>query len=208
MEIDETQIPESLLVVNEDGTKTIDYSRIKTIDDVENMRNSKQHVKTQLKQLKEKYADIDVDKYRAFLTQQLEANKDVLSNPVYKNLETRFETLNQNYIALQNQIAQRDKELINAQLKDSIRAFKGIQLTALDDILNRVKLSGFTKTQKGFLNTSGQNIETFLNSLKETAPHLFKRTISLQNNERNQNLLNASKNNNLRQVLKNCQKLN
>lgn len=208
MEIDETKIPEGLLVVNEDGTKTLDYSKIKTTDDVENMRNSKQHVKNQLKALKEKYADLDLDKYNSLLNQELEANKDVLSNPVYKNLETKFQNLNDSYNQLKAEILQRDQQLINAELKDQIRNFKGIELSAIDDLMYRVTSSGFAKTEKGFLNKAGENVETFLDSLKGTAPHLFKRTISLQNNERSQNLLNASKNNNLREALRNCPKIN
>ncbi|MBO5853228.1 MAG: hypothetical protein J6Q61_00660 [Bacteroidales bacterium] len=52
---------------------------------------------------------MDLDKYNSLLNQELEANKDVLSNPVYKNLETKFQNLNDSYNQLKAEILQRDQ---------------------------------------------------------------------------------------------------
>lgn len=204
LEIDQTKLPESLFVINEDGTKTIDYSKIKSIQDVDNLERAKQHVKNELKALKDKYAGIDLNKYSELINAELQANKDILTNPVYKNLQTKYNALNQQLENLKGQLLKRDKDIQINELKDNIRNFKGIQPGAVEDILYRLQSNGFSKTEKGFLNNNGQNIETYLENLKKTSPHLFKRTIGLENDLRAQNLQTAFKSNNLMDALKNC----
>lgn len=205
IQIDETQIPESLLVSNEDGTKTIDYSKIKTTTDVENVLNSKNHVKQELNELKQKYANIDVEKYNSLLANELEQNKDVIQNPVYKNLEGKYSELQNQFSTLQKEIERRDQELADSQLKDEIRKFKSVEVTATDDILYRLKSIGVSKTERGFLDKNGRTVDSILSEMQTQAPHLFKRTVGIKDSEREARLANAKTNSKgLKDILLNC----
>ena len=177
IEIDETKLPEGLLV-EVDGKKTLDFTKIKTQTDVDNVLNSKQHVKDELNQLKEKYKDVDLTRYEALIAAELDQNKDVLKNPLYLNMENRFNSLTTQYAELKAELAKRDEAIIENELKDILRNNKELQTSAIDDIFNRCKLAGFTKTEKGFLNKSGITVDSFVDGLKTSAPHLFKNTAS------------------------------
>lgn len=202
IEIDETKLPEGLLV-EVDGKKTLDFSKIKTQSDVDNVLNSKQHVKTELNQLKEKFKDVDLERYQALLAAELDQNKDVLKNPLYLNLENKFNTLTQNFNDLQKEITKRDQAIVDNELKDLLRNNKELQVSAIDDIFNRIKLAGFTKTEKGFLDQEGKGVESFVESLKTTAPHLFKQTSSSKYNV--EAVKNGLKNNDLQSLFANLQ---
>lgn len=188
IEIDETKLPAELLV-EVDGKKTLDFTKIKTQSDVENVLNSKSHVKNELNSLKEKYKDVDLDRYQALIAAELDQNKDVLKNPLYLNMENKFNTLTQQYTALQAEITKRDEAIIDNELKDFLRSNKELQSSAIDDIFNRCKLAGFKKTEKGFLDAAGKTVDSFVDGLKTSAPHLFKNTANKQYN------LEAVKNN-------------
>lgn len=208
MEIDETKLPQDLFVIDQEGKKTLDFSKIKTIQDVQNALNAKEHVKNELNTLKEKYKGVDLDKYNSLLAAELENNKDVLNNPVYKNLETQYNNLQTQLQSLQNEMKKRDEDIFKAELKDKIRSFKGVEVSAVDDILYRMTNAGFTKTEKGILSKEGQNVESYLENLKNDAPHLFKRTIGIRDQQRVERLQSATKNNSLLDVLKNCPRKN
>ena len=162
IEIDETKLPDGLLV-EVDGKKTIDFAKIKTQTDVDNVLNSKNHVKNELNNLKEKFKDVDIERYQALLAAELDQNKDVLKNPLYLNLENKFNALTQQYQGLQAEITKRDEAIIDNELKDFLRANKELQTSAIDDIFNRCKLAGFKKTEKGFLDGSGKTVDSFVN---------------------------------------------
>lgn len=202
IEIDETRLPAELLV-EVDGKKTIDFSKVKTQSDVDNVLNSKQHVKSELNNLKEKYKDVDLDRYQALLAAELDQNKDVLKNPLYLNLENKFNTLTQSYNDLQKEISKRDEAIIDNELKDLLRNNKELQASAIDDIFNRIKIAGFSKTEKGFLDPSGKGVESFVESLKTTAPHLFKQTSSSKYNV--EAVKNGLKNNDLQALFASLQ---
>lgn len=202
LEIDETKIPAELLVEVE-GKKTIDYSKLKTQTDVDNVLNSKQHVKTELNELKERFKDVDVERYKALVAAELNQNKDVLNNPLYLNLDSKFNELNTKYAQLQAEILKRDQAIVDNELKDILRGNKEIQQSAIDDIFNRMKILGFNKTEKGFLNQAGKNVESFINDLKSTAPHLFKQTASRRYNE--EQVKSSLKNNDLQSILANLE---
>lgn len=177
IEIDETKLPEGLLV-EVDGKKTLDFTKIKTQTDVDNVLNSKQHVKDELNQLKEKYKDVDLSRYQALIAAELDQNKDVLKNPLYLNMENKFNSLASQYSELKSELAKRDAAIVENELKDILRNNKELQTSAIDDIFNRCKLAGFTKTEKGFLNSEGITVDSYVNGLKTVAPHLFKNTAS------------------------------
>lgn len=197
IEIDETKLPAGLLV-EVDGKPTLDFSKIKTQSDVDNVLNSKNHVKTELNQLKEKYKDIDIDRYQALIAAELDQNKDILKNPLYLNMENKYNALNQQYTALQAEITKRDEAIIDNELKDILRSNKEIQASAIDDIFNRCKLAGFKKTEAGFLDGEGKTIDSFIESLKGNAKHLFKQTSSTHFNT--EAIKNSLKNNDLANI--------
>ena len=200
IEIDETKIPKELLV-EVDGKQTLDLTKIKTQSDVDNVLNSKNHVKTELNQLKEKYKDVDLERYKSLLAAELDQNKDVLKNPLYLNLESKFNSLTQQYQTLEKELSDRDKAIIDNEMKEILRNNKEIQLTAVDDIFNRCKLAGFSKTEKGFLDANGKSIESFVAGLKSSASHLFKRTNNSQFNA--EALKSGLKNNDLQALFAN-----
>ena len=200
IEIDETKLPEGLLV-EVDGKKTLDFTKIKTQTDVDNVLNSKNHVKNELNNLKEKFKDVDLDRYQALLAAELDQNKDVLKNPLYLNMENKFNALTTQYAELQAELSKRDAAIVENELKDILRANKEIQTSAIDDIFNRCKIAGFKKTEAGFLDPQGKTIETFIDSLKTNAQHLFKNTATKQYNQ--EAVKNSLKNNNLQDIFAN-----
>lgn len=197
IEIDETKLPEGLLV-EVDGKKTLDFTKIKTQSDVDNVLNSKQHVKDELNNLKNKYKDVDLERYQTLIAAELDQNKDVLKNPLYLNLENKFNSLTNEFQTLQAEISKRDQAIIDNELKDLLRNNKELQTSAIDDIFNRCKLAGFNKTEKGFLDAAGKTVDSFVDGLKSSAPHLFKHTASKQFNT--EALKNSLKNNDLQSI--------
>lgn len=187
VEIDESKLNselKALISQDENGAK-FDVSKLKSEQDVERVLNAKRNADNELSQYKAKYKDVDLNTYRSLMQAQLEQNKDVIDSPIYKNLETRYETLNSQFESLKNDLAKRDQEIQDNELRELIRANKEIQQSAVDDIFYRAKMSGFTKTEKGFLNKEGQSIAAYIEELKPNAKHLFKQTTSVHFNQEN-----------------------
>lgn len=206
--IDENNLNEDLkaLLTGDGETKTLDVSKLKSQADIDRILGAKQHVDTELSQLKAKYKDIDVENYQNLLALQLEQNKDVLSNPVYKNLEQKFNTLTSQYTSLQAEITKRDEALIDGEMKELLRQNKEVQPTAIDDLFYRAKTAGFKKTEKGFLNTDGVTLDAFVDGLKTSAKHLFKVSSSSKFNQENIN--QSLKNNDRTSLFQNLNKIN
>lgn len=191
----------SLISTNAEGKNILDVTKIKTEADVQRVLQAKQHIDQELTQLKTKYRGVDVDQYNALMANQLEQNKDVLNNPVYKNLENKFNTLSEQYTSLNNELEKRNQAIIDGELKDIIRQNKDIQPTAVDDIFYRLKSAGFSKTEKGFLNSEGKTVDSYIDDMKQTAKHLFKYTPASKFNQENIN--NALKNNDRKALFEN-----
>lgn len=208
LEIDDSQLTEDLksFIVEEGETKKLDVSKLKSQADIDRILGAKQHVDKELSDLKAKYKDVDLENYKSLLAQQLEANKDVLSNPIYKNLDSKYTQLLTDYTNLKNELSSRDQKLLDGELKELIRANAEIQQTALDDIFYRAKTSGFQKTEKGFLNSAGKTIDEFINELKPSAKHLFKVSNQKINNEAV--IKDSLYNRDLKAIFENLQQLN
>lgn len=208
VQIDESNLSEDLKsFITQDGDKNIlDVTKLKTEADVQRVLQAKQHVDSELTQLKQKYKNVNVDEYDRLMQSQLEQNKDVLNNPVYKNLENKFNTLTEQYNNLNNELEKRNQAIIDGELKDIIRANKEIQPTAVDDIFYRIKVAGFSKTEKGFLSKDGKTVDAFIDDMKSTAKHLFKYTPSSKFNQ--ENLTNALKNNDRKALFENLKTKN
>lgn len=208
LEIDDSQLTEDLksFIVEEGETKKLDISKLKSQADIDRILGAKQHVDKELSDLKAKYKDVDLENYKSLLAQQLEANKDVLSNPIYKNLDSKYTQLLTDYTNLKNELSSRDQKLLDGELKELIRANAEIQQTALEDIFYRAKTSGFQKTEKGFLNSAGKTIDEFINELKPSAKHLFKVSNQKINNEAV--IKDSLYNRDLKAIFENLQQLN
>lgn len=208
LEIDDSQLTEDLksFIVEEGETKKLDVSKLKSQADIDRILGAKQHVDKELSDLKAKYKDVDLENYKNLLAQQLEANKDVLSNPIYKNLDSKYTQLLTDYTNLKNELSSRDQKLLDGELKELIRANAEIQQTALDDIFYRAKTSGFQKTEKGFLNSAGKTIDEFIQELKPSAKHLFKVSNQKINNEAV--IKDSLYNRDLKAIFENLQQLN
>lgn len=208
LEIDDSQLTEDLksFIVEEGETKKLDVSKLKSQADIDRILGAKQHVDKELSDLKAKYKDVDLENYKSLLAQQLEANKDVLSNPIYKNLDSKYTQLLTDYTNLKNELSSRDQKLLDGELKELIRANAEIQQTALDDIFYRAKTSGFQKTEKGFLNSAGKTIDEFINELKPSAKHLFK--VSNQKINNDAVIKDSLYNRDLKAIFENLQQLN
>lgn len=208
LEIDDSQLTDDLksFIVEEGETKKLDVSKLKSQADIDRILGAKQHVDKELSDLKAKYKDVDLENYKNLLAQQLEANKDVLSNPIYKNLDSKYTQLLTDYTNLKNELSSRDQKLLDGELKELIRANAEIQQTALDDIFYRAKTSGFQKTEKGFLNSAGKTIDEFIQELKPSAKHLFKVSNQKINNEAV--IKDSLYNRDLKAIFENLQQLN
>ena len=208
VEIDESNLNDDVksLIEEKDGKNVLDVSKIKSQADIVRILQSKRHVDEELTSLKNKYKGVYVEQYNSLLSNQLEQNKDVLNNPVYKNLENKFNVLTSEYNTLKGEIAQRNAQLIDNEIKEVIRQNSSIQSTAVDDIFYRAKIAGFEKTEKGFLNKEGKTIDAFIEDLKSTAKHLFKYTPSSKFNQ--ENLNNALKNNDKKALFENLKTKN
>lgn len=208
VEIDDGSLNDDVksLIEEKDGKYILDVSKIKSQSDIDRILQSKRHVDEELTNLKNKYRNVDVDQYNTLLSNQLEQNKDVLNNPVYKNLENKFNTLTSEYNTLKGEIAQRNAQLIDNEIKEVIRQNQSIQTSAVDDIFYRAKLAGFEKTEKGFLNKEGKTIDSFIEELKTSAKHLFKYTPTSKFNQ--ENLNNALKNNDRKALFENLKTKN
>ena len=207
--IDENNLNDDLkkLISGEGENKTLDVSKLKSQADIDRILGAKQHVDTELSNLKAKYKDIDVETYQNLLALQLEQNKDVLSNPVYKNLEQKYNQMNSQLTSLQQELTKRDEALIDGEMKQILRSNKEIQQTAIDDLFYRAKVSGFKKTEKGFLNADGITLDAFVDSLKSSAKHLFK--VSSSSSKFNQENINQSlKNNDKKTLFQSLNKIN
>ena len=110
VEIDESNLNDDVksLIEEKDGKNVLDVSKIKSQADIDRILQSKRHVDEELTSLKNKYKGVDVEQYNSLLSNQLEQNKDVLNNPVYKNLENKFNVLTSEYNTLKGEIAQRN----------------------------------------------------------------------------------------------------
>lgn len=207
IEIDENAMNADIkaLIVSDGEKNTLDVSKLKSQADVDRILQSKRYVDSELSTLKTKYKDVDPEQYKELLAKELDANKDIMSNPIYKNLETKYNGLVSQVSELTKEIANRDAAIIDQELKEQLRANTSIQATAVDDLFYRAKTAGFQKTEKGFLNSEGQTLDVFIEGLKGTAKHLFKQTsISTFNKE---NLKQSLKNNDRTQLFANLRKI-
>lgn len=208
LEIEDSKLTEDLkaLIVEEGETKKLDVSKLKSQADIDRILGAKQHVDNELRDLKAKYKDVDLDNYKNLLSQQLENNKDVLNNPIYKNLDSRFSQLTNDYNTLKSELERRDETIRDTKLKELIRSNSEIQPTAVDDIFYRAKINGFQETEKGFLNSVGKTVDEFIQELKPTAKHLFK--VSNQKIDNTEKIKSAVYNRDVKTIFDNLNKLN
>ena len=177
MEIDESLIPDELKVTNEDGSVTIDFSKMKTQKDIDNLtialekrvterNNEIAKLKTRLQEHK---SETTSTKSADFLALQNQFNE----------LKSQFEAEQQEKIKLQNKV-------VESEFKDFVLKDKDVNKDASTEFFNRVNREGFTKTEVNgkidWINKSGKSVNQFINELKTTEKFWFNGSKSSTSN--------------------------
>ena len=171
MEIDESLIPDELKVTNEDGSVTIDFSKMKTQKDIDNLtsalekrvterNNEIAKLKTRLQEHKNETTSTTSTKSADFLALQNQFNE----------LKSQFEAEQQEKIKLQNKV-------VESEFKDFVLKDKDVNKDASVEFFNRVNREGFTKTEVNgkidWINKNGKSVNQFINELKTTEKFWF-----------------------------------
>lgn len=193
MEIDESLIPDELKVTNEDGSVTIDFSKMKTQKDIDNLTSALEKRVTErnneiakLKtRLQEHKSDTTSTKSADFLALQNQFNE----------LKSQFEAEQQEKIKLQNKV-------VESEFKDFVLKDKDVNKDASTEFFNRVNREGFTKTEVNgkidWINKNGKSVNQFINELKTTEKFWFNGSKSSTSNLSYED---AEKNNDIRGMI-------
>ena len=180
MEIDESLIPDELKVTNEDGSVTIDFSKMKTQKDIDNLtsalekrvterNNEIAKLKTRLQEHKSETTSTTSTKSADFLALQNQFNE----------LKSQFEAEQQEKIKLQNKV-------VESEFKDFVLKDKDVNKDASTEFFNRVNREGFTKTEVNgkidWINKNGKSVNQFINELKTTEKFWFNGSKSSTSN--------------------------
>ena len=180
MEIDESLIPDELKVTNEDGSVTIDFSKMKTQKDIDNLtsalekrvterNNEIAKLKTRLQEHKSDTTSTTSTKSADFLALQNQFNE----------LKSQFEAEQQEKIKLQNKV-------VESEFKDFVLKDKDVNKDASTEFFNRVNREGFTKTEVNgkidWINKNGKSVNQFINELKTTEKFWFNGSKSSTSN--------------------------
>ena len=197
MEIDESLIPDELKVTNEDGSVTIDFSKMKTQKDIDNLtialekrvnerNNEIAKLKTRLQEHKSETTSTTSTKSADFLALQNQFNE----------LKSQFEAEQQEKIKLQNKV-------VESEFKDFVLKDKDVNKDASTEFFNRVNREGFTKTEVNgkidwINNKTGKSVNQFINELKTTEKFWFNGSKSSTSNLSYED---AEKNNDIRGMI-------
>ena len=196
MEIDESLIPDELKVTNEDGSVTIDFSKMKTQKDIDNLtsalekrvterNNEIAKLKTRLQEHKSDTTSTTSTKSADFLALQNQFNE----------LKSQFEAEQQEKIKLQNKV-------VESEFKDFVLKDKDVNKDASVEFFNRVNREGFTKTEVNgkidWINKTGKSVNQFINELKTTEKFWFNGSKSSTSNLSYED---AEKNNDIRGMI-------
>ena len=196
MEIDESLIPDELKVTNEDGSVTIDFSKMKTQKDIDNLtialekrvterNNEIAKLKTRLQEHKSETTSTTSKKSADFLALQNQFNE----------LKSQFEAEQQEKIKLQNKV-------VESEFKDFVLKDKDVNKDASTEFFNRVNREGFTKTEVNgkidWINKNGKSVNQFINELKTTEKFWFNGSKSSTSNLSYED---AEKNNDIRGMI-------
>ena len=180
MEIDESLIPDELKVTNEDGSVTIDFSKMKTQKDIDNLtialekrvterNNEIAKLKTRLQEHKSETTSTTSTKSADFLALQNQFNE----------LKSQFEAEQQEKIKLQDKV-------VESEFKDFVLKDKDVNKDASTEFFNRVNREGFTKTEFNgkidWINKNGKSVNQFINELKTTEKFWFNGSKSSTSN--------------------------
>lgn len=193
MEIDESLIPDELKVTSEDGSVTIDFSKMKTQKDIDNLTaalekrvTERNNEITKLKtRLQEHKSETTSTKSADFLALQNQFNE----------LKSQFEAEQQEKIKLQNKV-------VESEFKDFVLKDKDVNKDASTEFFNRVNREGFTKTEVNgkidWINKTGKSVNQFINELKTTEKFWFNGSKSSTSNLSYED---AEKNNDIRGMI-------
>lgn len=178
MEIDESLIPDELKVTNEDGSVTIDFSKMKTQKDIDNLTAALEKRVTErnneIAKLKTR-----LQEHKSETTSTKSADFLALQNQ-FNELKSQFEAEQQEKIKLQNKV-------VESEFKDFVLKDKDVNKDASTEFFNRVNREGFTKTEVNgkidwINNNNGKSVNQFINELKTTEKFWFNGSKSSTSN--------------------------
>ena len=229
---DISNLPEALHNLyhkDEQGGYTLAVEGVAPKRKLDEFRTNNKRLQEQVQELQEKYQFVDIEEYKSLkdkvakedtkgFVPQTDIEKEVEKRvkKMASEFEEKSKSLNE---TINSQTSQLSKLLIDNEVAKNATANNALE-TALDDIMMRVR-NKFTveegkvvaKDEAGEIeyNANGEpvTIAQYMNTLKETAPHLFKtstgagtigsRTVQKPSNTRNQ----QSGYNRIAQALKN-----
>ena len=178
MEIDESLIPDELKVTNDDGSVTIDFSKMKTQKDIDNLTSALE------KRVTERNNEITklktrLQEHKSETTSTKSADFLALQNQ-FNELKSQFEAEQQEKIKLQNKV-------VESEFKDFVLKDKDVNKDASTEFFNRVNREGFTKTEVNgkidwINNKTGKSVNQFINELKTTEKFWFNGSKSSTSN--------------------------
>lgn len=193
MEIDESLIPDELKVTSEDGSVTIDFSKMKTQKDIDNLTAALEKRVTErnneIAKLKTR-----LQEHKSETTSTKSADFLALQNQ-FNELKSQFEAEQQEKIKLQNKV-------VESEFKDFVLKDKDVNKDASTEFFNRVNREGFTKTEVNgkidWINKTGKSVNQFINELKTTEKFWFNGSKSSTSNLSYED---AEKNNDIRGMI-------
>ena len=193
MEIDESLIPDELKVTSEDGSVTIDFSKMKTQKDIDNLTSALEKRVTErnneIAKLKTR-----LQEHKSETTSTKSADFLALQNQ-FNELKSQFEAEQQEKIKLQNKV-------VESEFKDFVLKDKDVNKDASTEFFNRVNREGFTKTEVNgkidWINKTGKSVNQFINELKTTEKFWFNGSKSSTSNLSYED---AEKNNDIRGMI-------
>lgn len=147
--------------------------------DIDALSTAKQHEKEsrQAAEAKVKVLEQEV----LSLKSTVYGDEDKIKNsPLYKSLELDLQKKDADLAKLTESLNAAQSKLDDADLAKEISKDASVLPSAVDDILTQMKISGFKKTERGWLSPEGKNTSDFIKDLHTSKSHYFKRTVGAE----------------------------
>lgn len=143
-------------------------------DDIKNLLNAKNHEKEARQSAEAKIKELE-NKVFSLESQKYGDEEKILQSPLYKKLQADFAKMQGDYTSLENERNTLSRRLDANDIKNEILKSPEIIPAAADDILMHIQNAGFRRMEGKWLDENGQGISKFIDGLKETRPHYFKK---------------------------------
>lgn len=159
-----------------DKTQSEQTDNTDATQSIENLKQAKQHEKEARQAAEAKVRELE----RTVLDLQSKAYGDedkVKNSPLYKNMELTLQKQQEEVNKLKESLNLAQGKLDDVDLAKEISRDETVLPSAIDDIITQMKMHGFKKTEKGWLDGNGKGIADFIGELHTSKEHYFKRTI-------------------------------